>query len=250
MKTKNLYLTAVLLLAMALTACAGKVTDENRSLQLPATTISSIAIENTSGDLTVEGIDGLEKIEAVATIRRSTGPDTVTFQLTENNGQANLITGFDRPFTIVPVVQSIEVVVKVPKQLKISIQDDSGNLRINNVDGHVEINDQSGNMDVHGIGGVLDIIDDSGDITLSDVFGATSVTDQSGNFDAVDIQGELTLHDQSGNISIARAGNTVVITDASGDIDVKGVAGDLILQADTSGNFTYEGISGELVMPK
>jgi DUF4097 and DUF4098 domain-containing protein YvlB len=251
----------------ALSACNLKITEEMRELSLPANEIEQLIVATGAGDLRIEGVEGLETIEATATIRRSTGPESVVFELVGEGGEAYLNGDFESKFAIGPVTRSMDVVVKVPQGISLTIADDSGDAWVGDVGGEVIIEDDSGELRVERIGGALTITDDSGDIDVRDVGGAVTIGDDSGELRVENVAGALTIADGSGNIYVRSVGGALVIqddegrieasgiggsatvADDSGDIAIDGVGGDLLLEEDGSGDFTFENVAGSVGKP-
>ncbi|TLS48567.1 hypothetical protein FE782_30105 [Paenibacillus antri] len=217
------------------TGCGfGGAKEETRELSLPADGVTKFAVRTGSGDVTLEGADGLEAIEATATVRLgSTGSfdEDVEFTLTRDGDGATLTTGFETngwiPSLLAP--RSMDVTVRIPRAMAVTIEDGSGDLVVRNV------------------GGTLVVLDGSGDADIAEIGGATTVTDGSGSLRIERVDGNLVVTDGSGDATVKDVTGSLTITDGSGDIDVDGVGGDLIVTDDGSGDLRSVGVQGRTI---
>ncbi len=143
----------------------------------------------------------------------------------------------------------IDLVVRVPENLAVRIEDGSGNMTVSNV-AAATIDDGSGNIDIRNVRGELSVDDGSGNI---DIVGAGEVwvDDGSGNIDVRDA-GEVTIDDDgSGNIDIENVSGSVLVgSDGSGSIYVSSVQGDFTVRRDGSGGIRHNDVSGTVDIPR
>lgn len=192
----NLYAKMILGLC-ALTvvgACSSaRVTDETRERTLPAGGVTTLTVAAVSGNVTIEGVEGLETIEATAAIRRSTGPESIVFDLVGEGDEAILTAEFDATFEEGSNVRLMDVVVKTPPRLALVVNDGPGDLVIRNLERDVDITNESGQLLIENVGGSVTIVDDGvGDVQVDGVGGdLTLIGDDSGRFTFTRVAGHI-----------------------------------------------------------
>jgi hypothetical protein len=230
------------LLALALISAPAFADDDcafraDRSLDVDAKGLSLFKLDTGAGDLVVEGVPGLAKIEvrgkacasdekALAGIQlvqeRQGSTATVGTRIPDNSG----LQLFESRYTY------MDVHVRMPAGIKLDLRDSSGDL------------------EVSGLTNGLDLKDSSGDIKLTDLAGDVSVTDTSGDIIVRKISGNFTvLSDSSGDIEVDDVkGNAVVEEDSSGDISLTHVDGDARVDRDSSGDINFSDIGRDAVV--
>lgn len=143
----------------------------------------------------------------------------------------------------------LDVEIEVPARMVAEIHDGSGSIDLSNL-GAVVIEDGSGDIVANDLNGDVDIEDGSGGIRLVDVAGRVQIDDGSGEITLHNVGGLIDIDDSSGEINIRVARNTVRISDSSGSIDVSDVAGDLIVDDDSSGGIDYDNVKGRVDIPR
>ncbi|WP_371377091.1 DUF4097 family beta strand repeat-containing protein [Thalassotalea aquiviva] len=212
-------------------------------LALATSEIQSLEIEQGSGDIHIESAE-VDEIQVTAKVY-TTKERNYQLSLSKSKEQAVLVakhhssSGFwhgDSP--------SIDLFIRLPKELSLAIDDGSGSIYIHNMANFVEIDDGSGNIEINNLDADLIVEDGSGAITISQVSGDLDVTDGSGAISIVDVLGAVTVNDGSGELTIKHVGGQVTIEDGSGDIDVFDVGG-LNITNSGSGRLKVEGVKGE-----
>jgi hypothetical protein len=210
----------------------------DRSLDVDAKGISLFKLDTGAGDLVVEGVPGLAKIEvrgkacasddkALAAIQlvqeRQGSAAAVGTRIPESNGDFVL---FESHYAY------MDVRVRMPAGIRL------------------ELRDSSGDLEVSGLTNGLDLKDSSGDIKLTDLAGDVTVTDTSGDIDVRKISGNFTvLSDSSGDINVDDVkGNAVVEEDSSGDISLTHVDGDARVDRDSSGDINFSDVGRDAVV--
>ncbi len=118
----------------------------------------------------------------------------------------------------------MDVVLKLPRNLPVAIRDSSGDILVRSA-------------------AVTSIDDSSGDIRVEDGRHTLLVEDSSGDIDLRTIDGDVTVRDSSGSISIRRVtGNVGIPSDSAGDIEIDEVAGTVVVARDSSGDIEIEGV--------
>lgn len=213
--------------------------DLDRSLSLPLAAGAQLRIEAGAGQLKVEGREGQTSVEVKARVISNLDAKELEQQLAsgeivlrlEKRGEGAILRAEIRKeswfsFGAAP---RIDLVVTVPRALRLSVLDGSGATDIRNLQGDV------------------DIEDGSGDLTVEDIAGSVTIEDGSGELRLGAIAGDLRVEDGSGAMKIWRIGGTVTIHDGSGGIDIDDVAKDVVLKSTGSGGDHIRNVKGRIL---
>jgi hypothetical protein len=183
--------------------------------------------------------------------------------LEKKNGLAILISSFDyikeqkhaetmNPFDFLKSPdRQINLKIKVPKGIFLSIDDNSGDLILANLINNVDIHDGSGLVYLNNIDGDIDIDDNSGDIVLKNINKQNpqqhriKIYDNSGGIRLENIRGDMSLTDASGDIRITDLMGSLSINDASGEIRLSNIEGDIKIN-DASGDIISRTVAGNI----
>lgn len=133
----------------------------------------------------------------------------------------------------------------------LTVQDSSGELRIEKVSGTATITDSSGEIRLRDAGSVR-VRDSSGDIRIENVRAEVEIiSDSSGEIGIAQVDGNVRiLQDSSGDIRVEDVkGNVEVQEDSSGSIFAGRIGGDFTVQHDSSGSIEHEAVAGRVSMP-
>jgi DUF4097 and DUF4098 domain-containing protein YvlB len=131
------------------------------------------------------------------------------------------------------------------------LQDSSGDLKVQRIDGLADINDSSGDIDIENVG-ALRLRDSSGDVEVDTVRGEVEVAvDSSGDMHIARVDGSVRIRqDSSGGIRIEDVkGSVDVDSDSSGDIYAGRVKGNFTVSEDSSGSIDHQSIGGSVTVP-
>ncbi len=229
---------AAIIMLFFLAGCMAFPVEEVKTLQLPAAGIDTLEINSGAGFLKVETVEGLTSIEAsgeiyVRGVSIEDMPkfisDHVKFSLTKKNGRAVLVSDIEESSIFSFRNARIDLTVKIPASLNLTVEDGSGSITISKV------------------GGDLSIEDGSGSILVEDVKGNLVVEDGSGGIEIRDVGGDVSIEDGSGSISVVNVGGSVTVDDGSGSITIDGVEKDLILKDTGSGSLNIKNVKGRVV---
>lgn len=211
--------------------------EEERNLNLSGDGIGTLAIDAGAGSLDVTGVSGTDEISVTATIfmpgrndekaRKKIESDLV-LTLDQQGNTAILKAYFEDKMFRFGDSPSVALVVRMPEDMNLSVDDGSGSIEIADISGDIEIEDGSGSITMSNVGGEIDIDDGSGSIT-AEVVG-----------------GDISIDDGSGGIRIDGVAGSVVIDDGSGSINVSDVEKDLIIVDDGSGGLNFSDIKGRV----
>jgi hypothetical protein len=231
---------SIIVMAMftaSLASGAAKGYEEERNLNLSADGIGTLSIEAGAGELNVTGVSGADEISVTATIlmpgrnddkaRKKIESDLV-LTLDKQGNTAVLKSYYEHKLFRFGDSPSVELVVRMPDGMNLSVDDGSGSIEITDVSGDIEIEDGSGAINMANVGGEIEIDDGSGSI-VAEVVG-----------------GNISIDDGSGGIRIEGVAGSVIIDDGSGGISVSGVEEDLIIIDDGSGGLNFSDIKGRV----
>lgn len=224
-----------------------------RNLSLSAEGISRLEIDCGAGFLEVYGDADLTSIEVEAEIIVDDLRDSkaekfiekyMRLSLDSYGSRARLDSYFDDNHSFLSSIfnnydAKINLIVRLPTDMAVDIEDGSGYIRICEINNEVYINDGSGEMEIKSINGDLGIDDGSGEIDIREVNGRVEIDDGSGDVTAYDIKGDFDIDDGSGSLNIKNIIGDVEIDDGSGDLYVRDIDGDVIID-DGSGDINIE----------
>jgi DUF4097 and DUF4098 domain-containing protein YvlB len=256
MKLHTVLIVMVFLVAGAVVH--GFSFQKDKQLNLAADGIKTVEIDCGSGYLKIRGIEGLERIEVVATlVVKGIDEDDierfkkrhVKLSLEKKGSSAVLVSKIDYSAIAAlfkPRSAQINLDVRVPKNLALAIDDGSGSIEVADIANNVKLDDNSGNTEMNNIKGNVFIDDGSGSIVLTSISGDVGIDDGSGNITVEDVSGDVDIKDGSGTIKISKIGGSVVVSDGSGGIYIDGVDKDVNIKRDGSGSVSIQNVRGKV----
>ncbi|WP_462146304.1 DUF4097 family beta strand repeat-containing protein [Pseudoalteromonas gelatinilytica] len=236
--------------SLLLTGCVihvsqGQIAEQKQQdLSVSAANINELKIDAEAGSLIIKGDSNTTAITVNANIYAAKGDETYTLTLEKHGDTAELISKLNNGSLSFYSGSSpyIDLIVSVPSNLKLDIDDDSGDIVIRAMQNDISIDDDSGSIVIEG-GRTINIDDDSGDIRISKVSGNISIEDDSGSIMIDQGQGRIDIEDDSGDIRIENSQGPARIIDESGSISVNTLAGALTIE-DGSGDIDVRQIKG------
>ncbi len=206
---KKLVLASAISL-VAYSAYAGNNMKFDRSLEMSTDRISAVEFDVGAGSLEIVGTSGNEII-INATIESDdfrdmddfveTFEDKMVFKIdreseyavvyAKNKDQNGMNWGKSKNIMI-------HLEVELPRGMDLVIDDGSGPMTVENIDGTVKIDDGSGPMTLRNIGNDVSIDDGSGPIMISDIQGDLMIDDGSGPVEVEGVTGNVDIEDGSG----------------------------------------------------
>jgi len=247
----GLLATLALCGALALTGCGTDRTVARYSASFEVESLDDVIFAHDAGDLVVVGEAGRDTIEIDAKLRTSRSSkhdedakDGVVIDLIElDDGTGELIIDL----RAAPSGYYFDVTLEVPDRLAMTIDDDSGDLVVQNL-AYLTLDDGSGDAVVENIARGAVIVDGSGDLVVRDVGGPLNCTDDSGDLVLEDVVGDVRLDDGSGDLVVRRVGGDVSVDDGSGDLVVTDVGGRVTVR-DGSGDILVKD-AGSVEIPQ
>ncbi|WP_233010567.1 DUF4097 family beta strand repeat-containing protein [Rheinheimera faecalis] len=250
-------LLAVCIPTLLLSACvihvgnssaAEDLKHEQLHLHLNAADLTELKAETEAGDLKIIGVKGASQIEVTADLYSSEDrPFTLSL---EKQGSAAVLKSVGGSCIGMCTGSSAyaDLIVKVPAELALALEDGSGDISIEGLSSDLVIEDGSGNLTVQG-GRNLVLEDGSGNVSLTQLTGNLTVEDGSGDLFIQQIAGAVLVEDGSGDTDIQQVKGMVSVSDGSGDIRVQ-QAGGFTLLDDGSGELKIDQINGPVSLNK
>lgn len=223
-----------------------------RELGLPAGALDELAITAGSGGMTVEGRAGTSDVRVSAVLCASSEDrlEALDVSLDASGSRGYLETDYpdwrgrgDNQYA------RIDLTIEVPPSLHLRVKDGSGGIEMVGV-GSVEIEDGSGGLVLEDIQGDIEIDDGSGGLSIRGVRGNVRIEDGSGEIEVEDVSGSVRLSDGSGSIDIRRVeANVIVDNDGSGTVDVSDVGGNLSVDGTRRERIRYRDVRGAIDLP-
>lgn len=234
LEINKLILFGMLLCLTGVDVMAEKMSFQ-RQLLLPAADLKSLEIIKGSGTMQVLGGEG-NQITVDATIESNDYAEMaefvevfdtrVLFYLRNEAEKSQLMAKPRKSMYNTPNIR-INLVVKLPRQLNLVVDDGYGPLSIENISGTLQVDNEAGSLKISGIYNDVFIDDGDGSMTIADINGQVNIEDKGGSIDATDINGNLTLDDGSGDVVVEGLnGQFVLLDDGSGTIWVNGESWD------------------------
>ncbi|MEE9443445.1 MAG: DUF4097 family beta strand repeat-containing protein [candidate division Zixibacteria bacterium] len=250
------FLVIVLIL---LSVPALAIYKDTQTLSLDASKIERLRINCGAGYLEIKGVEGLKTIEVEAriVIKGIDDEDIDEFiddymdlELEDKGNYAKLTSHFDYDgggfFRRIATRALIDLTIQVPIEMELDIEDGSGLIAIQKVNGDVDIEDGSGEIGLFDIGGNIRINDGSGEIEMEDITGDIDLDDGSGDIRINVVTGDIEIDDGSGDIRVRRVDGSVTVSDGSGDIRIDDVTQDVDVEDDSSGSRHITNVEGKV----
>ena len=220
--------------------------------------VEKLVIDCGAGYLKVSGDKNLNRIEVAAEIIVEKLDDDDAQELVNNHIQLSLkkrgkkvvlISHYKKSLRNIfrrnPQVQ-INLTVKIPENIDLEVEDGSGSIEVNGIDGYVMIEDGSGNLKLRQVIGDVEIEDGSGSMTVTQIDGNLDIDDGSGNVVVRDVEGSVYIEDGSGSMEIEHIGGSVVVDDGSGSITIDDVERNVTIEDAGSGGLTIKNVKGHV----
>jgi hypothetical protein len=230
----------------------------DRSLDIDPKGLSVLKLDTGAGDLIVEGVAGLSKVELRGKACASSQELLDNTQLTQQREGAAATAA-----TKIPDLGDswslfgagnyayIDLHVRMPSGLKLELRDSSGDLEVSGLTNGLDLKDSSGDIKLRDLVGAVNVTDTSGDIEVKSIGGDfTVISDSSGDINVDDVKGSAVVQeDSSGDIVLRHVGGDArVDRDSSGDVTLEDVGRDAAVGADGSGDITADGVKGNFTV--
>ena len=244
---KMVLVCALLLLSISVVA-AEKLFFE-RQLTAPVLDFKTVEIIAGAGTLKVNGIEG-EQLTVDATVKSADYAKVaelvdefetkMLFYIRQEQGNLLVMAKPRKSMFNTPNIQ-IDIQINLPSHMNLLVDDGSGSIVIENINGHVDLDDESGSLQLKNIRNDVKVKDAAGSITISDIIGQVNIDDKAGSIKLSKIEGDVVIKDRSGSIEAAIISGNMTLDDGSGDVRIDGLSGQFKLINDGSGELQVNG---------
>lgn len=247
-------LTALPLAALADDDCAFRA---DRSIDIDPKGLNLFKLDTGAGDLIVEGVAGLAKIEVRGKACASEEKALAGIQIMQQREGATTTVGTRIPddgyswSLFGSHYAYMDVHVRMPSGIKLDVRDSSGDIEISGLTNGLDLKDSSGDILLRDLVGAVNVTDTSGDINVRGISGDfTVISDSSGDINVDDVKGSAVVQeDSSGDVTLRHIGGDArVDRDSSGDIDFVDIGHDAVVGVDGSGDITADGVKGNFTV--
>ena len=248
-----------LLTSTLMTLCAAPLCAQGysapRNATVPVSRAERVTVIGRAGSLRIEGRSGAREVTVRGTARASSRTALDAVRLIAEERRGTIYIEADIPehhgWNDDDDEQSLDLVIELPRDLPLDVEDGSGDLEIRDV-GPLELSDGSGEATIEHVGGNLRVKDGSGELHIVDVKGDVEVTDGSGELEIRDVDGGVEIGQKgSGTLRITSVAKSVrVRAKGSGSVDVSHVGGDFIVDEIATGNVEYSDVKGRVDVPE
>lgn len=137
----------------------------------------------------------------------------------------------------------VNVTVKVPAGVAVSIIDGGGSIEVWNLDRGVKIQNEEGPVEIHEVGGGVDLVNRGGPVKITGASGRILVKDARSDLHLSQIEGEIDVTDPGGKLSIHHATGTVIARGNPEGIDLLNVEGEAILYGIPADRSSLKGVA-------
>jgi DUF4097 and DUF4098 domain-containing protein YvlB len=245
-------------LALIIPCCALAVAcfPEERMVQqyddvLPAEGLTSLHVVMGSGDLRIEGREGLDEIRVEVRVFTQLADcdgdaevlDDMDYELyATTEGEARLWVDVDDDW----MAYWADVTVYAPAALALDVRDTNGDIDISDFASLV-LDDENGDTTIERIAGDVEIEDGTGDLRLAHIGGALTIDDGNGDIDVLDVVGPVEIADGTGDLWIEELWSNLRIEDGNGDMDLRFIDGDVVID-DGTGDIDVRDVTGTVTI--
>ena len=225
-----------------------------RTATVPTSGVQRIEVLALAGTLRIDGRAGIREARITGTARASSRSMLNDIKLIAETKNGTLFIEADIPerdSNWRDEYMALDLVIEVPAELPLQVEDGSGELEIRNV-GALDLKDGSGEATIEHVGGRLRVRDGSGEMRILDVKGDLEVTDGSGSLEIRQVEGGVEVDSKgSGELRIENVGKSVRVgSKGSGTVDVTHVGGDFTVEHKSSGSIEYSDVKGRVDVPQ
>src|SRR5215470_10775291 len=232
MRTRKLYLAALLATSFTLAACGIGPTEQgsfDRTLEV--STPLRLELANSSGSVRITGSssDGKVHIHGDVSAGSFLGSAKEELQRVISNPPIEQHGGLVRIGKEVSSIRntSISYTIEVPQETELSVTAASGAQEVSHVRGPVTINSASGSVSVDNVDRTVQIKSASGSIRAGNLGDDARIISVSGGVEINSVKGDLRAHAISGSLNIKAPSGRVEAETASGSVTVAGANNDV-----------------------
>jgi DUF4097 and DUF4098 domain-containing protein YvlB len=227
--------------------------EADRSFQVDAAGLRTLATQFGSTDLRLRGVPGLAKVEVRARACASDADDLDRLTLNHRVDGDRLVVESERhrssfSFTIFGSHYAyLDIEIRMPASLAVEVDSGSGDIDARDL-ASLEFDAGSGDLNVQNVAGELIVSVGSGDVEGSDIGRLHLKSTGSGDIALDDIRGDVEVGGVgSGDLTFSKVAGSVRIDHVgSGDVGLRDVTGDVTIGSIGSGDVDATDIRGNL----
>lgn len=227
-----------------------------RSFDIDAASLRTLAIDAGSTDFVVEGDAALNRVEVRGTACASRADALDALQLTQSRAgdRAQVRAEARNTFTMNLFGSNyayLRVHVRLPRTLALDIDTGSGDSEVSGV-ASLDFRSGSGDLKLRDVAGEAVLKVSSGDVRATDLGRLHLISTSSGDVQADGVRGDVEVgQGGSGDLDFSRVDGSVRIgTIGSGDVHVRDVGGDVRVDSIGSGDVTVAHVRGSLTVDR
>ncbi len=219
------------------------------STEFAASASERLAVVAGSGSLVVEGRAGASgvTVTALACASEEWMLEEMDVTLERRGSTLYLDTSYPNNSGRFGGYARIDLRVEVPLRMDAEIDDGSGSVTLSGL-GALTVDDGSGELHVEDIQGAVYIDDGSGGIYVDDIRGSLDIDDGSGELEIRNVQGDVFVDDGSGSMEIIGVTGSVTVEDGSGSIEIRDVGQDVMAYEIGSGTIRVSNVEGNFTV--
>jgi hypothetical protein len=124
--------------------------------------------------------------------------------------------------------------VRVPRATNLAVNNGSGGVNIDDIDGSVALDNGSGGVEATDINGSLSVDNGSGGVEVSRLRGSLVVDNGSGGVEASDVQGDVKVDNGSGGVRLDGVDGRLTVDTGSGGVEARMAGANAGIVATTS----------------
>lgn len=194
---------------------------ETQTKTYPLSAQGVVAVDDSSGDVTVTGWDS-DRVEVTATKTAFSHDDLQRIETRADSTSDRLLLAGVLPNNCFNCDVSLDI--HVPMRAHLTIATSSGDVTIHSFEGPARVDTSSGDVEVRDAGGEVHLHASSGDVKLDGIRGPLDAITSSGDIDASGLANDLNLVSSSGSVSAefshVNAVHSVRMVTSSGDIEL------------------------------
>lgn len=188
---------------------------------------------------------GLAEVQIIRTARTRADLEYHKIEV-EHSGNTLVVRGIQEPEARRRENVQVDhhVILKLPRQIDLTVSSVSGHLKVGDVDGEMRVSSISGNADIGNVGGKLQVRSISGNLEVGDINADARVNSISGNVRLNQVNGSVDVTSVSGTL------NAKLVSLSPQGIHIKSISGSVEIgfKSDVNADFSADSVSGQVYL--
>jgi DUF4097 and DUF4098 domain-containing protein YvlB len=252
-KSGLIYIIALVTLA----GCNIVKYENEETYTLDSNGLTSFKINQDEGNVTITGVEGVDKITVTATFAALSDQDIKQAQkFSEQNTKLELTADGEIGYLTTDVKRGAEVEqgfvhlnIEVPRELDLEYQQNEGQLNISSMKSDIRLQHGANHLSLVDIDGRVEITDGPGNVTLENVNGDVTIHSNAGTTKITESSGIVKLVAGSGHIDFRNHQGDITLRGGGGNINIQSVNGNVTILESRGGSVTIEDVTGNIIEP-